>query len=267
MKILDEFFEKWRIEYYSVIDFAHLRVNNERILARSSITPRTAIIFLLPYFTSVPRNISRYAVSVDYHILVRKVTGELCDLLSREFPGSVSYGFGDHSPIDERHGALISGLGVLGDNGLIINERYGSYVFIADVLTDIPSQVLEATPPCEISRCIHCGACRRACPTSILSGEGKDCLSAITQRKGELTEYEISLMVENNTVWGCDICQAVCPYNKSPIRTPVEFFYNDVISELTKEYLDSITDEELRSRAFGWRGRAVLERNLCKTKI
>ncbi len=264
MKILDEFFEKWKIEYYSVIDFAHLKVSNERIMSRCSLTPRTAIIFLLPYFTSIPKNISRYATSLDYHILVKKVTGELCDILSREFVGSVSYGFGDHSPIDERHGALISGLGALGDNGLLINEKYGSYVFIADVITDIPSEMLGATPPCEISRCIQCGACRRACPTSILNGEGSDCLSAITQRKGELTDEEISLMIKYNTIWGCDICQAVCPYNKSPIKTPIDFFYDNTLHELTREYLDSITDDELRLRAFGWRGRAVLERNLDK---
>ena len=266
MKLLDDFFEKWKIEYYRVVDFSFLRVSNERILNRCDFTPRCAIIFLLPYFTIAPENISRYATSVDYHILVKEVTDELCETLLREFPESKSYGFGDHSPIDERHASLIAGLGILGDNGLLINEKYGSYVFIADVLTDIPPEMLEATPPCEISCCIHCGACRRACPTQILSGGGVDCLSAITQRKGELTADEISLMIKYNTVWGCDICQSVCPYNKTPRLTPIDFFYRDRIDRLTDELLLSLTDETLRSRAFGWRGRAVLERNLEKTK-
>lgn len=266
MKILDDFFKRWKIEYYSVIDFSFLKVTNERILNRCDITPRTAIIFLLPYYTKAPENISSYAASLDYHILVKNVTGELCEILSREFVGSKSYGFGDHSPIDERHASLIGGLGVLGDNGLLINDKYGSYIFIADVITDIPPEALGATPPCEISRCIQCGACKNACPTGILRGNGTNCLSAITQQRGELTDEEIALMKEYNTVWGCDICQTVCPYNKTPTLTPIDFFYQDRIDKLTRDYLSTLTDEALRMRAFGWRGRAVLERNLDKTE-
>ncbi len=266
MSTLCDFFEKRKIEYYSVIDFSELRVTSEQILNRCSFTPKSAIIFLLPYFSGVPKNISRYARGLDYHLLVKEVTGDLCELLCREYPGSRSHGFGDHSPIDERHAALITGLGILGDNGLIINERYGSYIFVADVLTDIEPLALGAMPPCEISRCNQCGACAAACPTGILRGSSSDCLSAITQRKGELSFAEISLMTEYNTVWGCDECQSVCPYNREPRVTPISFFHKDIIDELTPEYVQSLSREGLRNRAFGWRGRAVLTRNLEKVK-
>ena len=103
-------------------------------------------------------------------------------------------GYGDHSPIDECHGAIISGLGVLGDNGLVINEKYGSYVFVADVICDVEPEKLGEVSRYEIRRCEHCGICKSSCPTGILCGKGNDCLSAITQRKGELSDSEITLM-------------------------------------------------------------------------
>ena len=114
----------------------------------------------------------------------------------------------------------------------------------------------------EVGGCAHCGKCKSACPTGILRGEGSSCLSEITQRKGDLSEDELTLMREYNTVWGCDICQNVCPYNKNPKATPIEFFRKDRITRLTKEVLESMSEPEFKTRAFSWRGRGVLERNL-----
>ena len=171
-------------------------------------------------------------------------------------------GYGDHSPISEVSAALVSGLGIVGDNGLIINEKYGSYVFIGDVVTDIEPELLGAVAPLDVKGCHHCGACKRACPTGILRGEGEDCLSAITQRKGELTGDECDMMRKYNTAWGCDLCQSICPYNKSAKTTPIEFFQRERISELTRELLDSMDKETFLRRAFSWRGRKTVERNL-----
>ena len=88
------------------------------------------------------------------------------------FPDCSYRGYGDHSPIDERYAALACGLGIAGDNGLIINEKYGSYVFIGDVICDVPPETLSAMPVGKILHCSHCGRCRSACPTGILRGEG-----------------------------------------------------------------------------------------------
>ena len=134
---------------------------------------------------------------------------------------------------------------------------------IADVLTDIPPEALgecgEAKPH---GHCISCGACKSACPTGVLRGESPDCLSAITQRKGELTDREVDLMRKFNTVWGCDLCQRVCPYNKEPKITPISFFREDRITRLTSERLSEMTKAEFSLRAFAWRGRKTVERNL-----
>lgn len=259
---LNAFFDGEKIEYRGVLAYSNCHEYRADIMARESFTPRSVIIFLLPYYGGETDNLSLYAAARDYHIIIKEVTGRLCALLSEEYPGSHSKGYGDHSPLDERGAALSAGLGILGENGLIINEKYGSYVFIADVITDIPPEILGAASKKEIRRCPGCGACRRACPTGILRGEGETCLSAITQKKGELTDDEVALMKKYNTVWGCDICQTACPYNRRPAITPIEFFLCDRVERLDTETLATMDKEEFSSRAFAWRGRRTVERNL-----
>ena len=258
------FFESENIEYFAVLDYSHLYQTNGNIIERAGLSPKSAIIYLLPYYTGETVNLSRYAASLDYHIAVREIGDRLVSLLAELFPDSRSHAFGDHSPINERHAALIGGLGIAGDNGLIINEKYGSYVFVAEVITDISPELLGAISPMPIKRCESCGICKRSCPTGILSGEGSDCLSAITQKKGELSEAEISLMQKVNTVWGCDECQRHCPHNKSPKITPIEFFHRERITALTSELLSSMDKNSFGRRAFAWRGRKTVERNLEK---
>lgn len=254
------------IEYFGVLAYADCRETLSRIIEREDMTSRSVIVYLLPYYGGECVNISRYAASRDYHIAIREINEAIRAHLISRFPDARIVGYGDHSPIDERHAALCLGLGVAGDNGLIINEKYGSYVFVGDLVTDIAPEHLGAVAPMPIIRCEGCGACRRACPTGILRGEGSSCLSEITQRKGELSPEEETLMREYNTAWGCDECQRVCPHNRSPRLTPLEFFRTDRIVELSGDTLATLDKQALRERAFGWRGRAVLERNVCILK-
>ena len=69
-------------------------------------------------------------------------------------------------------------------------------------------------------------------------------------------------MKKYNTVWGCDECQRVCPHNRSPRLTPIEFFYRDRIPELTLDVLNGMTRVEFQRRAFAWRGKKTVERNI-----
>ncbi len=263
---LTKFFKNEKIEYFSVISYSDCREINRNIIERAEFIPKSVIMFLIPYYAGAAENLSVYAASLDYHIIIRDITSRLAKEIERMYPQSKSCGYGDHSPIDERHAALISGLGILGDNGLLINEKYGSYVFAADLITDIEPECLGATAPMPISFCNRCGACKSACPTKILSGGGSDCLSAITQRKGELNEDEVALIKKHNTVWGCDECQNVCPHNKSVEVTPLEFFKNDRIPLLTTEIVENMTKDEFSKRAFAWRGKKTVLRNLSLFK-
>lgn len=256
-----EFFLENKIEYFSAVDYSDCREIAPEIIKRESFTPKSVLVFLIPYYVSKPKNLSAYAASLDYHIFIKRISESLINLMKSLYPDNNFVGYGDHSPIDERGAALIGGLGLIGDSGLFINEKYGSYVFIADLVCDLSPSELDAVRR-EIKFCHHCKKCLKACPTGILRGEGDDCLSAITQRKGELSEYELGLMKKCDTVWGCDLCQTSCPYNENPVATPIDFFHEDRVELLTSELLSSLTKEEFRSRAFGWRGRAVVERNL-----
>ena len=250
------------IEYYAVLDYAACRESAPNIMKREGFIPRSVIIYLLPYYTGETENISRYAASLDYHIAISEVNAALSSAILALCPTANLKGYGDHSPIDERHAALVAGLGMAGKNGLIINEKYGSYVFIGDLVTDISPNELDAVTPRDITPCEGCGACLCACPTGILRGDGESCLSAITQRKGELSDSEIALMRKYNTAWGCDLCQSSCPHNRHPEKTPVEFFFGDAIYSLTSQALDSMSDEEFSRRAYAWRKRATIARNL-----
>lgn len=260
---LREYFESVGIEYFAVLDYRDLIETGASIAERAGFVPRSAVVYLAPYYTGVPDNISRYAASLDYHILLREVGDGLIARLKESFPDLSAHAYGDHSPINECHAAIAGGLGILGDNGLIINERYGSYVFIGDVITDLAPELLGASAPQPIRRCEHCGACKRACPTGILGGEESDCLSAVTQRKGELSQAEADMIRKYNTAWGCDICQSVCPHNGGAAQTPIEFFRRDRIQRLTRELVDGMDKTEFCKRAFAWRGKSPLLRNLA----
>ena len=256
------FFEKENIEYFVTLPYTAVRETSPEIMAREDFTPKSVILFLLPYYGGETVNISRYSAARDYHIVIKGVTDRLSLLIKEQIPEARAKGYGDHSPIDECNAALIGGLGIIGDNGLIINEKYGSYVFIGDLVTSISPEILGASEPQAIKGCIHCGACKAACPTDILAGKGNECLSAITQRKGELTEEEIGLMKKYNPAWGCDLCQSSCPYNKNPKITPISFFLEDRIEELTLEMLEKMDKAAFNQRAFAWRGRKTVQRNL-----
>ena len=250
------------IEYFAVLDYRDCRETGAHIAARAGFTPRSVIAYLAPYYAGRAENISVYAASLDYHILLREIGDGLIALLKEHYPSASARSYGDHSPINECHAASIGGLGAIGDNGLIINEKYGSYVFVGDVITDVAPEALGAEKPRPVSTCSHCGACKRACPTGILRGEGEDCLSAITQRKGELSFADAQLMRSCHTAWGCDLCQSACPHNASPRLTPIEFFYRERIPTLTREAVEGMDKAEFERRAFAWRGRRTVLRNL-----
>lgn len=261
-EIIRKYFESVGVECYSVLSYSDCKEINSHIMEREDFSPKSVIVYLLPYYTGETVNISRYAASLDYHLALGEIGAGLIAALKEAKPDALAKGYGDHSPIDEVGAALRSGLGVVGDNGLILNEKYGSYVFIGDIVTDISPDELGAVEVGEVKRCIGCGACKRACPTRILAGEGSECLSAITQRKGELTEDEKALMIKYNTAWGCDLCQSSCPYNKSPRITPIAFFHRERIAELTRDILDAMDKPTFTKRAFAWRGKKTVERNL-----
>ncbi len=225
----------------------------------------SVVLFLVPYYAGETENISRYAAARDYHLYMQGLFARLCPRLQAAC-GYAFHGFSDHSPIDERQAALAAGLGYRGENGLLIHPRYGSFVFIGALFTDMPPSQLGVSEPIAPQPCLGCGACRMACPAGHLDRKGKPCLSAITQKKGDLTGEERALLLVGKSAWGCDICQTVCPHNAPALHgkanSPIPFFHTARITHLTEQKLFAMPQEEFDARAFSFRGKDVLLRNL-----
>lgn len=254
---LRELFGSMGIEYFAAVRMSDVRTVKPYLLDRLCFSPACALIFLVPYYFGGAENLSEYAAARDYHIFIKSVGERVREFLSSAL-GAESAAFGDHSPIDERDAAARSGLGIIGDNGLLINEKYGSYVFIGEVVTSAPAEELGAVQAAEPEYCEHCGRCRAACPASEIG----DCLSALTQKKGALTDGERAAIRKYGSVWGCDICQSTCPHNRAPQATPVTFFKERRTPALSTAVINEMSDAEFAERAYAWRGRETLMRNL-----
>jgi len=205
-------------------------------------------------------NISRYARGADYHIVAKEKMKPLCNFLNNN--GFSAEAYADTGVLNERILAEVSGIAFRGKNQMAINEKLGSYFFIGYILTDCE---LEADMPNNRS-CKACGKCIEACPLGALSKDGfceDRCLSYITQKKGELSREEKDAMKKSGMIWGCDICQEVCPHNKGIEVTEIDEFKQNLISEL---YIDeNLSNKEFKNlygnRAFSWRGKGVIVRN------
>ena len=221
---------------------------------------QSVLLFVVPYFTGnhPKRNVSLYALAPDYHFYMKEFGKRLIARLSSLRPEARFAAFADRSPIDERRAAARAGLGILGDNGLLITKPYGSYVFIGEVLSDLPPEALGAKKAETPGECLHCGACRAVCPAG-----GEVCASGISQKKGELSKDEEELLLKTGLVWGCDLCQTVCPLNNNAKETPIAYFRTDLIEKLDAGALETLHGADFKRRAFSWRGRQVLLRNIA----
>ena len=192
-------------------------------------------------------HISRYAYGEDYHHVLKRKLTPIVEEIDRIY-GSVSRICVDSAPIFERWWGWKAGIGIIGDNGALITDGYGSEVFLAEVVTTLR---IEPDSPQE-GDCGHCGACRRNCPGGALgmsgNGLGKNtdpdsktttggedmtidcrrCLSYLTiEHKGEWEGESREVMEKEEgrtTLFGCDVCVAGCPHNRGIPATEIEEF-------------------------------------------
>lgn len=255
---------EWNISLCAPLALEHCRIQKPYLLERAGIRSGTAFLFAVPYYTTFcddpARNISAYAVAGDYHRFFTALFDEILPALQTAFPQNKFAGFSDHSPIDEVDAAARAGLGLLGCHGLLLTEAFSSYVFIGEIITDA---IIEAAPK-EVLHCTACGACKSACAVGL---DKSSCRSALTQKKGLLTEEDQKLLRSHGLAWGCDRCQERCPVTLAAIKngsiySNIPYFDQNAIPHLTADRIASMNDEEFSARAYSWRGRETVLRNL-----
>lgn len=191
--------------------------------------------------------ISCYAWGKDYHLVLREKLESLATYLKTQAPEANTKCYVDTGPVLERSYAAQAGLGWLGKNTLLLNEKYGSFLFIGEILTDIE---LSYSAPVE-DRCGSCTMCLDSCPTGALIAPGqmdaRRCIAYLTleHRSEILKEFQGKL---SGCLAGCDICQACCPYNAgAPAGQEETFRPNDEMGDLNLEKAASMSEEAFRA--------------------
>ncbi|MGL4643216.1 MAG: tRNA epoxyqueuosine(34) reductase QueG [Vagococcus fluvialis] len=210
---------------------------------------------------------ARASWGVDYHNILKDRMEKLIEAikeLSLDNPDLTFKPMVDTGELIDVVVAQRAGLGFIGKNGLLITEEFGSYVYLGEIITNIP---FEADTPIE-NQCGTCTKCIDQCPTSALLGDGRMngqlCLSYQTQTKGMMPE-EFRPKIRT-IIYGCDICQEVCPFNKGKNSHFHEEMEPDpeVVQPLLKPLL-TISNKEFKEKfgylAGSWRGKKPIQRN------
>lgn len=193
--------------------------------------------------------IARYALYDDYHVVIEKKLKQLATELQKVYGAFEWKAYVDTGPFLEREWAQRAGLGFIGRNSNLIHYQLGSYLFLAEILVSIP---LPAYTHRQIGSCGTCRNCVDKCPTGAINNDNtidaRKCISYITiEHRGAIPEWIRPLM--KNRIYGCDICQEVCPWNRKPSAQQKKDF--PVREDLVAPKLETLLffdDESYRAR-------------------
>lgn len=169
--------------------------------------------------------VARYAWGKDYHDIIEHKLDSLMQWLRKQVPDVQTKRYVDHGPVLERAVAQEAGVGFIGKNTMLITEHFGSWVFLAELITD-----LELTPDrSQTSQCGSCRLCLDACPTGAIVApfelDATRCISYLTiELKSDIPESQRAGL--GDWLFGCDVCQEVCPYNHPPTMTDESAFHD-----------------------------------------
>ena len=214
---------------------------------------KSVVSLALNYFTDLKQNdpnspkISKYAFGDDYHELIKEKLRSLMEFIRQEIGEVNGRSFVDSAPVLDKVWAKKAGLGWIGKNSNLINKKTGSFFFLAELIID-----LELDDEEEPSKdyCGTCTKCIDACPTDAIISpyvvDGSRCISYLSiELKNEIPKEFKGKM--DNWMFGCDICQDVCPWNKfSILHTEPRLMPHEGILELTKRDWQEITEDTFK---------------------
>lgn len=229
-------------------NYFDLRIDPSRLVPGA----RSVITLLKNYYPSEASSqelkISKYAYGKDYHEVIRPRLRSMISELQEKIGQFNGRGFVDSAPVLERAWARKTGLGWIGKNGNLINKQNGSFFFIATLITDLE---LEYDDPLVKDYCGSCTKCIDSCPTeAIMPGKvinGSKCISYFTiELKDEIIPAEMKGKFDN-WMFGCDICQDVCPWNRFSKPHHEEAFtpFPEILNLSTKEW-EELSEEMFR---------------------
>jgi epoxyqueuosine reductase len=215
---------------------------------------RSVVTLLMNYFPGARQSdeaprIAKYAWGKDYHEVIREKLNQLLAYIRAHIGEVNGRGFVDSAPVLERSWAVRSGLGWIGKNGNLLNKDHGSFFFLATLITDLE---LTPDPPFETDHCGTCTRCLDACPTDALVSptvvDGSRCISYLTiELKDELIPSEFHDKMEG-WMFGCDICQDVCPWNRfAQPHTEPAFTPLPGVLDLSRQQWEALDEETFRA--------------------
>jgi epoxyqueuosine reductase len=218
---------------------------------------RSIVMLGMLYATTEPKvpgptegKVARYAWGiVDYHDLIREQLHVLADYVRELVPEALTRGVVDTAPLLEREFAQLAGLGWIGKNTLLLSKSQGSYFFLAALLTDVE---LQYDAPHVADHCGTCTACLDACPTAAFPRpyvlDATRCISYLTIEMHDAVPRELRAGM-GDWVFGCDVCQEVCPWNqKAPRSNAPAFAPLDNLNPLDLTALFDMSEADFRQR-------------------
>ena len=211
---------------------------------------KSVITVLQNYYTqqkqtdSTAPKISMYALGKDYHFIIKEKLRKLHQFINEHIGEVNARGFVDSAPVLDKAWAEKSGLGWIGKHSNLINKQQGSYFFIGELIVDLE---LESDGPIK-DYCGTCTKCIDACPTEAIIQpyvvDGSKCISYLTiELKDQILPTEFKGKMDN-WMFGCDICQQVCPWNKFSIQHEEPWFNpNERLLNFTKKEWDELSKD------------------------
>lgn len=209
---------------------------------------KSVISLLFNYFpeedlSESPLKISKYAYGKDYHFVIKDKLKNFVKEIEAQIGNVEGRVFVDSAPVLDRAWAAKSGLGWIGKNAMLINKRKGSFYFIAELILDLELEYDTATT----DHCGTCTACIDACPTDAIVDnkviDSNKCISYLTIELKEQVPAHFKAHMEG-WIFGCDICQDVCPWNKfSVIHQMADFHPHPQLKSLHQNEWKELTEE------------------------